>query len=198
MTKDRILNICKRIEENKATEEEICALRDAALSAVSETVPTNIEAALAILRRELKLDYNGDNASGVVPLPGWENGYEAGLRTAYRALKTAAPQISGNEGEMAHRAPLSPPAESASLGVNAPGGMVSSVPIDPRGTREGIETEMARCVVGDKYEHALRCIAGMAVLEGIEYLPRSGAVAQRIAQEALGLPLEPVCIEKLL
>ena len=31
MTKDQIVNICKRIEENKATEEEICALRDMAL-----------------------------------------------------------------------------------------------------------------------------------------------------------------------
>lgn len=33
MTKDQIVNICKRIEENKATEEEICALRDMALRA---------------------------------------------------------------------------------------------------------------------------------------------------------------------
>ena len=33
MTKDQIVNICKRIEENKATEEEICALRAMALRA---------------------------------------------------------------------------------------------------------------------------------------------------------------------
>ena len=38
MTKEQILNICKRIEENKATEEELCAIRDVAL-ARSETVP---------------------------------------------------------------------------------------------------------------------------------------------------------------
>lgn len=58
-------------------------------------VPPSATAAvdpLELLRAELKLDENGDNACGVEPGPGWENGYCAGLRTAYRTIKNAAPQ----------------------------------------------------------------------------------------------------------
>ena len=51
MTKEQILNICKRIEENRATEEEICALRDAALSAQAAPEP-NLDAP----ERPIRLD----------------------------------------------------------------------------------------------------------------------------------------------
>ena len=55
----------------------------------SDTAAPNFEAALAFLRRDLQIDENGDNASGAAPQPGWETGYCAGIRTAYRALKNA-------------------------------------------------------------------------------------------------------------
>jgi hypothetical protein len=44
------------------------------------------------------------------------------------------------------------------------------------------------------YRHALSAISSAAVLDGIKYIPESAAVCQRIAQEALGLPTEPVRI----
>ena len=43
--------------------------------------------ALAFLRITLQLDENGDNDCGAAPQEGWETGYCAGLRAAYRALK---------------------------------------------------------------------------------------------------------------
>ena len=55
---------------------------------LSEPAPAvDRNAVLALLRHELQLDENGDSNCGVQPLPGWETGYCAGLRTAYRALK---------------------------------------------------------------------------------------------------------------
>ena len=50
--------------------------------------PSAIDA-LSVLRRELQLDENGDSTCGVEPLAGWETGYCAGLRTAYRILKAS-------------------------------------------------------------------------------------------------------------
>lgn len=38
LTKEQVLNICRRIELGKATEEEICALRDTALRNISAPV----------------------------------------------------------------------------------------------------------------------------------------------------------------
>ena len=40
MDQSHVLNICRRIEENKATEEEICTLRDLALQALRAAPPT--------------------------------------------------------------------------------------------------------------------------------------------------------------
>ncbi len=75
------------------------------------------DAALEVLRRELQLDDNGDSFFGVAPLPGWETGYCAGLRTAYRALKNAAPQVAEASSPRSVKAP---PAESASKCVGVP------------------------------------------------------------------------------
>ena len=35
IAKEQVLNICKRIDDGKATEEEVCALRDLALTTLS-------------------------------------------------------------------------------------------------------------------------------------------------------------------
>ena len=73
---------------------------------------SEIATPLEILRRELQLDDNGDNTCGAEPLPGWETGYCAGLRTAYRTLKHATPQGEGSSAETT--ALRVAPAESAS------------------------------------------------------------------------------------
>ena len=62
---------------------------DKALALAVSEIPHSRDV-LAVLRRELQLDENGDNVCGADPLPGWETGYCAGLRTAYRTLKNAA------------------------------------------------------------------------------------------------------------
>ena len=69
-------------EGNTTHEHALAAVRDLALAGRRAR-----DEALASLRRKLQLDENGDNVCGAEPLPGWETGYCAGLRTAYRALK---------------------------------------------------------------------------------------------------------------
>ena len=94
----------------------------------SDTAPFN--EAMAFLRQELQLDHNGDNASGAAPLAGWETGYCAGLRTAYRALKN-------------HKkaAPLSPKSENSR----------DIAPMVPQTIRENSNTTSAGCVSGEKF-----------------------------------------------
>src|SRR3990167_305025 len=73
--------------------EQILQRLEAALCAAPLDRNAASEDALTVLRRELQVDENGDGVSGADPLPGWETGYCAGIRTAYRALKRAAPQV---------------------------------------------------------------------------------------------------------
>ena len=63
-----------------------------------------LEGILSFLRRDLQVDENGDNACGAEPMAGWETGYCAGLRTAYRAL---AQQINAaGKADQEHGVPL--------------------------------------------------------------------------------------------
>ena len=107
MTKEQILNICKRIEENKATEEELCAIRDVAL-ARSETGTFNdgIEASAQMVECEA--------ATPKLTEKEMHNRFRQ-VAEHIRALKHAAPQVATCGNTVAGESSDSGPAESASL-----------------------------------------------------------------------------------
>src|SRR3990167_8990006 len=78
------------------------------------------EAVLAVLRSRLRLDENGDDANGIKPQPGWETGYCAGIRTAYRVLKNNAggqDDGTGNHAGEKVATPVPPAPDTASQAV---------------------------------------------------------------------------------
>ena len=112
MTKEQILNICKRIEENKATEEELCAIRDVAL-ARSETGTFNdgIEASAQMVECEA--------ATPKLTEKEMHNRFRQ-VAEHIRALKHAAPQVATCGNTVAGESSDSGPAESASQCVAVP------------------------------------------------------------------------------
>ena len=119
MTKEQILNICKRIEENKATEEELCAIRDVALarSETGRTYEDGLEKAAAHVEAVAKsLSKGFERERDALEL----------TASAIRYLKNAAPQVVSSskatvpaQEAMAH-GETGGPAESASPCVAVP------------------------------------------------------------------------------